>query len=196
MPHKRNPTDAVAARAAGRLALGEIGVLLSGASDHEHERAAGAWQAEWVALRWALVRTAGAAERTLAAVRGLKVDPDRGARNLDVGLGLTGAEALVSALAVTLGRDAASHLVGELSRTAVAEGRMLGDVATDHPVMRDALPAGALDEALDPLQGLGEVDAMIDAALTTHRSLGARAPAAPGPADSIRRQAAHDEEID
>jgi 3-carboxy-cis,cis-muconate cycloisomerase len=49
LPQKRNPVDAVAARAAARLALGVVPVLL-GAMAQEHERAAGAWQAEWAAL--------------------------------------------------------------------------------------------------------------------------------------------------
>lgn len=43
MPHKRNPVHASAARAASRLALGELSILISPGSEHEHERAAGAW---------------------------------------------------------------------------------------------------------------------------------------------------------
>ena len=47
MPHKRNPVDAVLARACARRAH----ALASGfAGEHEHERAAGAWHAEWEPL--------------------------------------------------------------------------------------------------------------------------------------------------
>ncbi|HXV92198.1 MAG TPA: lyase family protein, partial [Pseudonocardia sp.] len=49
MPHKRNPIAAVTARAAARRAPGLVAVLLA-AADHEHQRAAGAWHAEWETL--------------------------------------------------------------------------------------------------------------------------------------------------
>ena len=76
MPHKRNPTDAVAARAAARLATGEAIVLLQ-AGEHEHERAAGAWQLEWVAVPRLLVHACGALERLDAAVADLVLDTGR-----------------------------------------------------------------------------------------------------------------------
>lgn len=60
MPHKRNPVDAVAASAAARLAVAEAGGLAAATADHRLERAAGAWQAEWIALPSLLERTAGA----------------------------------------------------------------------------------------------------------------------------------------
>ena len=46
MPHKHNPVAAVSARAAALQAPGLAATLL-GAMPHEHERAAGAWHAEW-----------------------------------------------------------------------------------------------------------------------------------------------------
>src|SRR5439155_1351019 len=60
LPHKRNPIGAVVARACAQRARAAAGVLL-GAMAHEHERAAGAWHAEWEALRDALALTGGAA---------------------------------------------------------------------------------------------------------------------------------------
>lgn len=178
MPHKRNPTDAVAARAAARLALGEITVVLHAAAEHEHERAAGAWQSEWVALPGALVRTVGAAERTLAAVMGLRVDPDQGRRNLDAGFGLTAAEALAGALRPALGRPGAAAAVGDLAATAAAQRLSLRDVAATDPRVREVLPGDMLDTALAPARSLREVDAMIDRALATDHAL--RSPGAPG----------------
>jgi 3-carboxy-cis,cis-muconate cycloisomerase len=52
MAHKRNPTLSIAARAAATRMPGYVATLLA-AQDQEHERAAGAWQAEaatWPAL--------------------------------------------------------------------------------------------------------------------------------------------------
>ena len=50
MPHKRNPVAAISARACARQALGLVATLLA-CMEQEHERAAGAWHAEWAPLR-------------------------------------------------------------------------------------------------------------------------------------------------
>ena len=75
MPHKRNPAAAVLARACARLAHANAGLLESG--DYEHERAAGAWQAEWPALSAALAYTGGAVAATRRSLEGLEVDAAR-----------------------------------------------------------------------------------------------------------------------
>ncbi len=177
MPHKgRNPVDAVAARAAARLADGELSVLVGAAGDHEHERAAGGWQAEWVALPGALVRAVGAVERLMAALDVLEVDPDRGRHNLAANHGLTGSEALVGALAEGLGRSAAQALVAELAGRAVDEGRDLADIAADDERVTARLTAEELAAAMDPSRSLANVDALIDAALATHGRVAAGGP--------------------
>src|SRR5439155_20513674 len=76
MPHKRNPIGAVRARAAARRARGAAGVLLA-AMAGEHERAAGAWHAEWQPLSDALALTGGAAASLREGLDGLEVHPDR-----------------------------------------------------------------------------------------------------------------------
>ncbi len=85
MPHKRNPIAATTARAAARRAVGAATVLL-GATDHEHQRAAGAWHAEWQTLGDLLRGTGGAAARLRTALDGLRVHPDRMAANLALGV--------------------------------------------------------------------------------------------------------------
>jgi 3-carboxy-cis,cis-muconate cycloisomerase len=168
MPHKRNPTHAVATRAASRLALGELGVLVDAASDHELERAAGAWQAEWVALPSALVRTAGTLVRLDAALGNLEVDAARARENLDRTLGLTGSEALVALLVPELGRAHAQRLVAQLAATTAATGRSLAEVAADHPEINGRVEATSLREALDPAAVLASADELIDRALAAH----------------------------
>jgi len=59
MPQKRNPVDAMSALASARLAVAMVPTLLD-AGGHEHERAAGAWQAEWVAIPQLFGHTASA----------------------------------------------------------------------------------------------------------------------------------------
>ena len=84
MPHKRNPIAAVTARAAARRAPGLAATLLA-AADHEHQRAAGAWHAEWLPLADLLRATGGAAARLATSLEGLQVHPDRMAAHLPAG---------------------------------------------------------------------------------------------------------------
>jgi 3-carboxy-cis,cis-muconate cycloisomerase len=80
MPHKRNPVAGTLTRACATGAYAAAGVLLRGA--HEHERAAGAWHAEWKALSDALALTGGAAAWTREALERIEVDPERMRANL------------------------------------------------------------------------------------------------------------------
>ncbi len=81
MAHKRNPIGAVAIVACAKRTPALVATML-GAMVQEHERAAGAWQAEWETLL-ALLRLTGSAAATLAEVlAGLEPDPERMAHNL------------------------------------------------------------------------------------------------------------------
>jgi 3-carboxy-cis,cis-muconate cycloisomerase len=79
MPHKRNPVPAVMARACARRVHALAGAF---AYDHEHERAAGAWQAEWAPLSETLALSGAAAAWARAALEGLEVDARRMRENL------------------------------------------------------------------------------------------------------------------
>jgi 3-carboxy-cis,cis-muconate cycloisomerase len=83
MPHKRNSVGSVLAVACARQVNGHVSVLLA-AMPQEHERAAGAWHAEWPALSGALAFTAGAADGARRALSGLQVDPERMRANLEL----------------------------------------------------------------------------------------------------------------
>jgi 3-carboxy-cis,cis-muconate cycloisomerase len=82
MPHKRNSIGSVLAVACARQVNGHVSVLFS-TLPQEHERAAGAWHAEWPALSGALAYTAGAADGARRALAGLEVDPERMRANLE-----------------------------------------------------------------------------------------------------------------
>jgi len=79
MPHKRNPVAAVLAKACVRHVHANVGVLYE---SHEHERAAGAWHAEWHALQTALAATGGAAAAVARSLDGLEVDRERMRANI------------------------------------------------------------------------------------------------------------------
>jgi len=170
MPQKRNPIDATMARAAARLAIGLVPTLL-GAMDQEHERAAGAWQAEWRALPDLACYAGGAIARAADAVAGLAVDPARMRANLDAGGGLLMAEALTMALAPRLGRPEAQRIVQALCARAVAAGTPLHQEALADPTVGAILNPAAVAAALDPRGYLGSADALIDRALAGYREL-------------------------
>lgn len=74
MPHKRNPIAAITARAAAHRAPGLVATVLA-SMDGEHQRAAGAWHAEWETLTELVRVTAGAAARLRTSLQGLQVHP-------------------------------------------------------------------------------------------------------------------------
>jgi 3-carboxy-cis,cis-muconate cycloisomerase len=87
MPHKRNPVASVLAVASARQAQAQASVLV-GSLGQEHERAFGAWHAEWPALVGALAYSGGAVDSARRAVTGLQVHEDRMRANVEAsGLG-------------------------------------------------------------------------------------------------------------
>jgi adenylosuccinate lyase len=115
LPHKRNPVGSVLAIASARRVRGEVSILLA-AMAQEHERAAGAWQAEWQAVTGALAHTGGAAAAVREVLEGLEVRPDRMRENLELTGGLVLAEAVSVALGERIGRSEAHEIVEAASR--------------------------------------------------------------------------------
>ena len=81
MPHKRNPVAAVLAEACARHVRANAAVLYE-SGVQEHERAVGAWHAEWAALSTALAATAGAAAAVRRSLDGRHVDAERMRANI------------------------------------------------------------------------------------------------------------------
>lgn len=155
LPHKRNPVAAVSARAAAVAAPGLVASVLTAASLHEHERAAGPWHAEWRPLA-ELLRTVGSGASWLAdAVTHLVVDPDRVAASLDATGGLLLAEQATTGLRARYGHAAAKELVTDAAARARDEGRPFADVLGE-AVGDDVGPL------LDPARAVGEAAALVD----------------------------------
>ena len=97
MPHKRNPVAAICALGCAQQAPGLAATLL-GAMAHEHERAAGAWHAEWRPLGELLRSTGSAVAWLRDSLEGLEADPERMRANLDLTGGRLMAERVAAAL--------------------------------------------------------------------------------------------------
>ncbi|MEQ7124516.1 adenylosuccinate lyase family protein [Actinopolymorpha sp. B11F2] len=168
LPHKRNPVDSVLILAAAHRVPGLVATLHATAL-HAHERATGAWHAEWEPLREVVRLTGSATARTHRLVGGLEVDTDRMRANLDATGGLVMAESVAARLAPVLGHTAAHDRVGELARAALRTGTPLRDHLLAADDIRQHLTPVDIDEALDPVGWLGSADALIDRALAAHR---------------------------
>lgn len=81
MAHKRNPVAAVSVLACARRVPGLVATILA-SMEQEHERAAGAWQAEWGTISQLLALTGSAAAWGRELLEHLEVDPARMRENL------------------------------------------------------------------------------------------------------------------
>ena len=81
MAHKRNPVAAVSVLACAKRTPGLVASAL-GAMEQEHERAAGAWQAEWGIYTELLGLTISATAWARELLEDLRIDPERMLDNL------------------------------------------------------------------------------------------------------------------
>ena len=172
MPHKHNPVAAIAVLGCTRQVPGLLATLVSSA-EQEHQRAAGAWHAEWAPLSDVLRLTGSAASWAVDMLTGLAPDPARMRANLDAAGGFPLAEHVAALLAPLLGRAAAHDLLAEASARAAAGGRPLRDGLLTPPAAGRLAAAGLttaqLDQALDPAGYLGAADDFVTAALAAHQ---------------------------
>jgi 3-carboxy-cis,cis-muconate cycloisomerase len=164
MPQKRNPIACEYVIAAARGVHALVPLMLN-AMAQDHERATGPWQSEWLALPQIFVLSAGALEHGAVLAEGLTVDAAKMRRNLDLHEGLIMAEAVMMALAETIGRDTAHHVVQQACDRAIERKRPLAEMLAEDGAVKPYLDRAALDRLTDPASYLGECDAVIDRVL-------------------------------
>jgi 3-carboxy-cis,cis-muconate cycloisomerase len=162
MPHKRNPAVSVRALACAATARTHACALVA-AEPHQHERAAGPWQAEWDALTGALAGAGGAAAAVAELLSGLVVDADRMRRNLDLTGGLVTAERIAYAAAPRVGLVAARRVVEHAAARAGSEGVAFRKALIDSEGL--GLTLAEIDALLDPAAGLESAAALVDRTL-------------------------------
>ncbi len=166
MPHKRNPVAAATALAAATMAPG-LAATIFAAQVQEHERSAGPWHAEWPTLPMLLLVTSGALAATVDIAEGLEVDTARMRVNLEATHGLIMAEAVTMALAETIGKSEAHHLIGTASKKAVADKKNLRDVLASDAEVTAHLSADKLTKLFEPMAYQGVSQALIDRLLAS-----------------------------
>jgi 3-carboxy-cis,cis-muconate cycloisomerase len=112
-----------------------------------------------------LLATGTAASVTARMLVGLRVHPDRMAENVARTEGLVNAEAVVGALAPSIGHRRARALVEAAAHQAIARGTPFRDELLKAPEAAQALDSASIDSLLDPAAYLGAADALVDRAL-------------------------------
>src|SRR5713101_834678 len=166
MPHKRNPVAAATALAAATMAP-NLAATIFAAQVQDHERSAGPWHAEWPTLPMLQLVTSGALAATVDIAEGLEVDTARMRVNLEATHGLIMAEAVTMALAETIGKSEAHHLIGTASKKAVADKKNLRDVLASDAEVTAQLSADKLTKLFEPMAYQGVSQALIDRLLAS-----------------------------
>ena len=157
MPHKQNPSGCARVLAAAGRLPGLAATLITGLVQ-EHERAVGAWQAEWPVVAEALQATAAAAAAMREVAAGLTVDPARMRANLDATRGAIFAERVTVLAAPVLGRQRVHQLLRDALARAQAEERSLADIVGSLPELAHTLSADDLGSLDDPRAYLGAAE--------------------------------------
>lgn len=171
MPHKRNPALSATILGAAGLAPQLLATIAAGGAG-EHERFAGGWQSEWLALPELARLTGGVVAKLAELLEGLEVKPERMAANLAATRGLIMAEAVQMAFVPDLGRLVAHDRIEAACRTAVAEGRDLIDVLAEDPQIAAHAGRDRLAALLDPAHYLGAAGTFVDRVLARYAGIG------------------------
>lgn len=161
-PGRLGPAAAAAiAGTTATMAPALVAAILT-AAVQEHERSAGAWQAEWTTFPVLLLVTSGAVGAVADLAQGIEVDPDRMRANVDVTHGLIMAEAISFALAGKIDPQEAQKIVEAATRKAASERRSLQNVLSDDARVSAHLSGPALGRLFEPMSYQGAAQTFID----------------------------------
>jgi len=172
LPNKANPVAAVAILGCAKQAPGLLAILVA-AAEQEHQRAAGAWHAEWQPYGQLLQIAASAASWGAELLANLQVDTGKMAANLSAAGGLPLAERVSALLRNAIGGPEAHDLVATAAAKAATSGVPLRDILLADPDLEDKLTRAGItqadiEQALDPAGYLGAAADFTDAALAAH----------------------------
>jgi len=160
-PHARRPIAAATALACAGMAAPLAAALMS-ADAHEHERAAGAWQAEWATFPALLLAVSGALAGVADIGEKLEVDNDRMRANFDTTLGLIMVEPVALALAGKLGKPIADQVMEEAIRKALGDKRHLRDILGEDERVTLLMNPGEIARLFEPLSYQGVAQTFIE----------------------------------
>lgn len=164
MPQKRNPISSELMLACAKGVRQQAGLMLD-AMVQDLERATGPWHTEWIAIPESFILTGGALYQAKFMLKGLIVDEQAMAKNLDMTKGLIVAEAVMMGLAPYIGRQDAHDIVYDACRIVNEEGGRLADVLNAMPAVATRLEPALIEQLTDPVNYLGMAPEMVDQVL-------------------------------
>jgi 3-carboxy-cis,cis-muconate cycloisomerase len=181
MPQKRNPqlcqemiSRAAALRAVVPLALEAM------QTEHEADRATSLMMRE--ATERACVAAGDLLSYLVVVTSGLRLDPERMRRNLDLSDGLIMSEAVMLRLGRAIGRQEAHDVVYDAAQAAAADERSFVSLLSADPRLSGHLSPEAVADLLDPTAYTGLAPATARAAAARGREVAAVIRASPAPA--------------
>jgi 3-carboxy-cis,cis-muconate cycloisomerase len=154
MPQKRNPKlcqDIIAAAAEVRATV----PLAFEAMQTEHEADRATSLIFEAAETRAAIAMGDMLTRLVEVLRGLRLDPKRMRKNLDLGGGLIMAEAVMLNLGTALGRQHAHDVVYDAAQAAFVEDRPFAELLAADPRVSAHLDRVAIEALLDPVAYTG-----------------------------------------
>ncbi len=168
MPHKRNPVSCITILSNAQRMPSLVATMFSNMLQ-DHERATGAWHAEWETLTDIIQLTGGALQQALVLTDGLEVDAEKMRQNLDFTHGLIYAENIAFALADSIGKNEAHELVEKWCKAATTEvnpdnsvGVHLRDFISNKKEIQAHFNDNPIDALFDPKNSIGLCDMLID----------------------------------
>lgn len=171
MPQKRNPISSEIIYAASKLLRANASLGLD-AMVVDFERASGPWHLEWVALPEAFVLAAGSLHQTNFALGGLVVNTGAMKKNLLSTNGLIVGEAVMMALADSIGRQPAHDVVYGACKESIETGKVLLECLKTRQQVTDSFDAKRLEELCDPTNYFGASPLMVDNMLRVSKGFG------------------------
>jgi 3-carboxy-cis,cis-muconate cycloisomerase len=172
MPQKRNPKlcqDVIALSAEVRA---QVPLALEAMqTEHEADRTTSLMMD--AAEARASIAMGDALSRLGEIMRGLKLDPVRMRRNLELGAGLIMAEAVMLELGASIGRQHAHDVVYEAAQAAIVEDRAFSALLAADPRVSAHLGGAAIEKLLDPVAYTGLCAEMAEQAVLRARSIAA-----------------------
>jgi adenylosuccinate lyase len=166
MPHKQNPEAAEHLVTLSRLARANAQVLLEGMVA-EHERDGRSWKAEWPAFSETCLLAGASLSLAKDLLAGLHVHPGAMRGNIERARGFLSSEAVLAALAPSLGKHHAQALLQEALGAGRRSGQSLTEVVAGLPVAV-GLKAGLLQAAA--ANGTGSAPGMVDEVVAKARA--------------------------
>ena len=168
-PHQRQPIAASTALACATMAA-PLAATIMNADAHEHERGAGAWQAEWATFPTLLLVVSGALAGVADIGERLEVDNDRMRANFDATLGLIMAEPVSLALAGKLGKTIADQVLDEAIQKTIADKRHLRDILGEDERVTLLMNPGEIARLFEPLSYQGVSQTFIERLVASAQS--------------------------